>query len=214
MLVKEANQVTGGLSNPDKMPGFAYNLPAWECNVGNTLNKQPGSICEDCYARKGRYIFPGVRAAMYRRLDCMKKKLWVKAMAFLINRYWLRKEYDVFRWHDSGDLQSEEHLGMICAVCELTPTVKHWLPTKEVHIIRRYRKKHVVPDNLTIRPSAFYVNEMPTGAVEDLPFSTVHTKGEEPENAHLCPAKQQGGKCGNCRACWDRGVPWVSYPKT
>ena len=29
--------ITGGLSKPSKMPGYAYNLPATECKVGSKL---------------------------------------------------------------------------------------------------------------------------------------------------------------------------------
>jgi hypothetical protein len=28
-----------------------------------------------------------------------------------------------------------------------------------------------------------------------------------------CPAPSQGGKCGDCRACWDPKVKVVSYGK-
>ena len=33
--------ITGGLSKPSKMPGYAYNLPATECKVGAKLAKVP-----------------------------------------------------------------------------------------------------------------------------------------------------------------------------
>ena len=38
-------------------------------------------------------------------------------MATIINS----KKSKFFRWHDSGDVQDEEHLLKIFAVCKLTP---------------------------------------------------------------------------------------------
>ena len=35
--VKEALQITGSLSKPSKMPGWAYGLPAKECKTGGKL---------------------------------------------------------------------------------------------------------------------------------------------------------------------------------
>ena len=53
MKLKEAKEITGGLSNPSKMPGKAYSIPASRCNVGSRLAKVKGSVCEGCYALKG-----------------------------------------------------------------------------------------------------------------------------------------------------------------
>ena len=55
MKLKEAKEITGGLSAPSKMPGYAYNLPAWKCITGVKLQAVPGSVCAGCYAMKGRY---------------------------------------------------------------------------------------------------------------------------------------------------------------
>ena len=45
--VKEALQITGSLSKPSKMPGWAYGLPAKECKTGGKLQAVPGSVCYD-----------------------------------------------------------------------------------------------------------------------------------------------------------------------
>ena len=104
MLKKEAKEITGGLSAPGKMPGPSYNLPAWACITGSKLAKIPGTICNKCYAKKGRYNFPNVKAALSRRLKSLKHPQWIEAMTVLITGH------DHFRWHDSGDLQSVQHL--------------------------------------------------------------------------------------------------------
>jgi|DEB0MinimDraft_3_1074331.scaffolds.fasta_scaffold73361_2 hypothetical protein len=106
-----ANQVTGGLGKPSKMPGTAYGIPAAECITGSKLRKVAGSTCSDCYALKGRYAFANVVNAEYLRLDRVQQALddhafravYVDCFAFLLLKV------DWHRWHDAGDLQSVEH---------------------------------------------------------------------------------------------------------
>ena len=77
MKVKTAKQITGGLSEPGKMPGRAFNLPAKACVTGAKLVKIPGSVCHGCYALKGRYRFSNVQQALERRLTAINHPQWV-----------------------------------------------------------------------------------------------------------------------------------------
>ena len=86
MLIKEAREITGGLSKPSKMPGPAYNLPASQCITGAKLVKVKGSTCSGCYALKGRYRFQNVKDAMQRRLSKLHDPRWVEAMVTLIDK--------------------------------------------------------------------------------------------------------------------------------
>ena len=113
MLKKEATQITGGLSKPNKMPGPSINLPAVACITGAKLVDVLGSTCSGCYALKGRYRFQNVKDAMQRRLDRLHDPRWIEAMVTLVTGH------PVFRWHDSGDLQSVQHLKNIFEVCNL-----------------------------------------------------------------------------------------------
>ena len=65
-----------------------------------------------------------------KRLEAIQHPDWVLAMATLINS----KKPDVFRWHDSGDVQDVQHLEKIFEVCRLTPSKRHWMPTREAWI--------------------------------------------------------------------------------
>ena len=107
MLKKEAREITGGLSAPNKMPGPSINLPAVACITGAKLVKVKGSTCSGCYALKGRYRFQNVKDAMQRRLAKLHDPRWIDAMVTLIDKQ------PVFRWHDSGDIQSVQHLSLI-----------------------------------------------------------------------------------------------------
>jgi hypothetical protein len=204
-----AKEVTGGLSKPSKMPGYAYSIPAEECKVGSRLRKIKGSVCEKCYALKGRYVFGNVKKALRRRFESLSNPLWVEAMAFQINQ----ASVNVFRFQDSGDLQSLEHLEKIAAVCRLTPDVRHWLPTREYAIVTAYKEKHgSFPDNLNIRLSAYMVDgPLPEGAANRLGV-TMSGVTSDPSKVS-CPAYKQGGVCGSCRACWDKTQAVVMYPK-
>jgi hypothetical protein len=212
MSKKEALAIVGGLSKPSKMPGFGYGLPALECGVGSRLRTVEGSTCSGCYALKGRYTFANVQAAQYRRLAALAHPEWVDAMAVAI----ASTGTDYFRWHDSGDLQSVGHLAMIVAVCERTPDVSHWLPTREVKILRDYARlygRESIPGNLTIRVSAHMIGHAPPRAPMGFPFSTVtRDHGHDVGGGHVCPSREQGNSCGDCRACWDPAVAHVSYP--
>ena len=199
MNKKEAKEITGGLSAPGKMPEGSYNLPARACITGAKLREIEGTPCWGCYAFKGRYNFPNVRDALARRLASLNHPLWVQAMAVLI------KGKKHFRWHDSGDLQSVQHLIKIFEVCNLTPDTMHWLPTQE----RRYLPinwSH--PKNLVIRLSNAKNDTRPGNAWSH--WSTVVSHGARA--GHMCPASFQGNKCGSCRACWSKDVREVQYP--
>ena len=147
MNTKEAWTLVGGLSKPSKMPGWAIGIPAAECKTGNKLKLIPNSVCSGCYAEKGCYVFAVVQAAQYKRLKAIAHPQWVEAMATLINS----KKPDVFRWHDSGDVQDVDHLNKIFEVCRLTPSKRHWMPTREAWIKDHM---HKAPANLVVRFSS------------------------------------------------------------
>jgi len=202
MNLKEAKEITGGLSSPSKMPGYAYNLPAWRCITGVKLQAVPGSVCAGCYAMKGRYRFRNVKEALERRQQSLVHPQWVEAMTLLVTHY--SRAVPFFRWHDSGDLQGVDHLNNIFEVCNRTPGIQHWMPTREVKILKGIQPE-VVPKNLIIRVSSHMIDQ---GPVNSWPHtSTVVQAGKS------CPAAEQGNACGDCRQCWDKTVSNVAYPK-
>jgi len=201
MLKKEARLITGGLSKPNKMPGPSINLPASQCITGRKLVKVRGSTCAGCYALKGRYRFQNVKDAMARRLAKLHDPRWVDAMVTLVDKQ------PVFRWHDSGDLQSVQHLKNIFEVCKRTPGTRHWLPTREARFLS-LMDPEVVPKNLKIVLSD-HMNDQPVA-----PTWWPYTSGVSTDHKQVtCPAASQGNKCLDCRKCWDRGTKRVIYGK-
>ena len=152
----QAEQIVGGLSKVTKLPCLAYNLPAEACITGQKLACVEGTTCNGCYALRGWYPKKG---GGWKRLEAIRDSRWVQAMVFLIKHY--RQEY--FRWHDSGNIQGTWHLKKICDVAEQTPQTKHWLPTREYEIVKKFRLGLglVFPPNLTVRLSAHMIEGSP-----------------------------------------------------
>ena len=189
------------MTRTKKMPGLSYSLPAWECQVGSKLRAVKGSVCSGCYALKGNYTrYPAIKAAQYYRLQSLRDPQWIPAMVAQIKRQ------KFFRWHDAGDLQGAWHLKNIMEVCRLTPSVKHWLPTREVKYTS-LMDPAIVPTNLKITISDHMIDQ------EAHMKSWPYTSGVTTKHDATCPAPSQGGKCGSCRACWDRNVARVVYGK-
>ena len=206
MLIKEANKIIISLSDPDKMPGYAYGLPAWECKTGAKLAKVPGSVCSGCYAMKGNYTrFPAIRESQYKRLKAIRHPLWVRAMAAKINSVAVSK-HKFFRWHDAGDVQDLRHLAKIFKVCRLTPDIKHWMPTREAWI-KPYITSNRKPSNLVIRFSGTMIDQP-----EVMSWPNTSTVTTTP-GSRTCSAPDNAGQCGSCRKCWNPEIKNISYGK-
>ena len=193
------------LSNTHKMPGKSISLDARECKTGAKLAKVPGSVCEGCYALKRRYTMDNVRNAMAKRLAFMTSPSFVDDMTAELSR--IRKPH--FRWFDSGDVQSVQMACDIVEVCKRTPHLNHWIPTKEPAIWAEALKHVTLPDNAILRVSAPLVDSEPPKSWPNT--STVHK--DAAAIGHACPVKSGKDQCDtyNCRACWDKSVPNVSY---
>jgi hypothetical protein len=203
------------LSFPSKMPCASVGLPAIvACKTGGKLAQVPGSVCSGCYAMKGNYRFSNVktpresnlvetRAALRNRKG---QEAWIRSMSALI----IASGRTHFRWHDSGDILSADHLRMIVAVAKATPEVKHWLPTREYAMVQEVAFDGPLPANLTVRLSAHMIGRTlePTGGFV--------TSSVDAGTGWQCPASHNPkyeGNCMECRACWSQEVGNVDYRK-
>ena len=225
LTLKAAQIEAGAISTRNsKMPGSSFAVSAKACNVGGKLVNVKGSTCSKCYAIKLQNMRPSVNIGWTNNLDRAVKLIdhnpeqWAQFMAFQINKAAQKTGENFHRWFDAGDLQSLAMLKAIVRVCELTPNVSHWLPTREAKIVRAFATQGALyPDNLVVRVSSVMIDDKPIAGYSHT--STVHRKGGEASaskgNApasHVCPASQQGNACGDCRACWRKDVASVSYP--
>jgi len=207
--IKEAEAVAYTLSSPSKMPCFSYSIPAQKCITGGKLKSVANSICSKCYAwNRGRYAFSNVKDALNKRFQSLTNPLWVDAMVYMIGK---REKSGFFRWHDSGDLQSVEHLEKIAEVCRRLPHIKFWLPTREYATVSKWMEANVVPENLIIRLSALMFDAPGPAAIAKRLGLT--TSGASSGEDFTCPASKQEGKCQDCRSCWDKNIANVNYKK-
>jgi len=209
----DAARYVGGLSNPEKMPGPAWNLePLVTCNTGRKLGARPGTVCSVCYglSKKSRYVrfAKTMKPAWDRRLAATQKEYFVDAMVKLITGV------DYFRWHDTGDVYSLEYWQAIRRICELTPDTKHWLPTKEYWI-----RKHVWPENLIVRFSLPNLNPNAETVRKWVSTMGLISSVSEAESAYRCRMVKKASRdgkgtvssCGECRRCWDASEIVIDY---
>ena len=210
------------------MPGTTFATSPFHCTTGAKLRNVPGSVCNKCYAVRLCATRPSVKRgyevsefvlrhiASLDRSDAERVQ-FVHGLAYQITTACAKEGERYHRWFDAGDLYSTETLSLIVDIVLLTPEIAHWLPTRELGIVRRYAQlagatlanlSTVLPANLVVRISSTMIGDTPRDGCEHT--STVHRKGET-ISGHGCPAKYQDGSCGDCRACWDLAVRNSSY---
>jgi len=200
------------LSEPSKMPCVGFNIPALKyCPAARiSLKEEPeDSICNECYARKGFYLFKNVAKALQDRVDFVLKSLredngdkFVNEISRQIEKKYFDKkgnkkelkniDTNLFRGHDSGDLFSPKYIKAWKRVCEKFPTIRFWFPTREWFRESQLDalKDLASLDNVCLKPSALKMNE-PAPIVEGIDAGTaVYTTTEQAESdGHfVCPA--------------------------
>ena len=199
--IKQAEEMVGGLSAPSKMPSYAWSISAKRCNIGSKLAKVKDSVCYNCYALKGRYMFPMVQDALERRHDAWAndREKWVDAMIYIMHNKKHIINTGHFRWFDSGDIQGKSMLKDMNTVAWASPHIRFWLPTKEYKLIKD-SKLDIAP-NLIIRVSNPNTNTNTLNGYKHI--STVYDKDNlTNSDGYICPSSKQGNKCGECRMCW------------
>lgn len=194
------------LSKASKMPCRSWSLQALETCPGS--RNSDGSLvaaCAGCYATTGNYRFANVKAPREFNRDDWKHSDWVEAMVRELDndRY--------FRWFDSGDLYDVRLAYKILEVMKQTPWVKHWLPTRSYKFVKFQpvlQQMEALP-NVVVRYSS---DSVTGGIVYALNSSTiVPSEDQVPDGAELCRSYDNAGKCGDCRACWDKSNRVIAY---
>lgn len=163
-------------------------------------------VCQGCYAVGGFYGKPSVVA-----LRASNKKIW-KQPDWIDNMVEALTGEKYFRWFDSGDIYCPGLARKIFAVCQNTPWVSHFIPTRS-HKIRRIR---IILDRIAALPNIRirYSSDNLHGNYD----STLHGSAVAPlillskDDERVCPAHTRNFQCGDCRRCWDKEVPIVIYP--
>jgi len=200
------------LSITSKMPCYSFSLPALTtCPTGRELIKSPDSPCHHCYGLKGRAVFPVVKEKKFRNFVLFQD---LKNFVAVLSDEITKANCPLFRWQDCGDIISLAHLEAINQICINTPKIHHWLPTMEAEIVKRFLSDNQnFAENLTVRLSSKKVDRVPGYKWQ---FSSMIAKKRLLKNFNskkyfVCQAKQWGGKCWSCTACWNfQGI--IVYP--
>ncbi len=171
-----------------------------------------------CYATKGMYRFPAVKSLREKNITDYNSdpKEWVFEMIKTL------KNAKYFRWFDSGDIQDAEMFDYILKIACSLPLCKFWLPTREIGILTDYfRQGGTLPENLNVRISADFVDQEPTKkqyfknmAVPSPPSTLlIHPLRCTVDALLQWKHDETEGKCGDCRACFDKSIESISYLK-
>lgn len=186
-------------------------IRSWSLQARETC---PGSIgadgnlvpaCAGCYAVGGNYRYPNVKEPRIENREDWKRPEWVSDMVAAL------RNDRFFRWFDSGDMYALPLAEKILEVMTLTPHVRHWLPTrmhkfpKFANVIERMQALQ----NVMVRPSSDSVTGEYAPGIHG--STIVPAIDQVPAGATLCHAATNAGKCGACRACYDKSVAVVAY---
>ena len=235
----------GGFSSPGKMHNDTYSLPTHMCMRGGVLREVPGSVCEHCYAhgvegtsQGGKYPLNNVQRHLLRNYVALKNdpQRWASALVHQIPK---RQDLlPIFRWHDSGDLDSPEHLAYLMAIAESRPESAFWLPTREWDITNKVvQARGGLPPNMALRLSIPMVDQTIDNEIneqrgvpllpqrhidmlEQFPQLGTSSVVSRPDYAlspnDICAATdktKKGGKCidHECTACWEPEIRNIDY---
>lgn len=222
--LKTAQAVGKIMKGNSKVHGSTFSVDPTVCKTGAKLVNVEGSTCSGCYAIKLGKVYKSAQGSWENNLALWLDALttdpmeWVDSMVYQINHIAMSKAKKgekgagLHRWFAAGDLPNMDALRAIVAVAKATPHIRHWLPTREKALVRKYLATNLegFPANLTVRLSAAMVDAAPLQA--GTVTSTVHTKGNE-HHGFACPAYETDGSCGSCTACWSNDVANISYQK-
>jgi hypothetical protein len=194
------------LSKTSKLDGImSWSLNALDTCQGsiNPVTKELVPACQGCYATTGNYRFPNVRAPRDFNKQDWQRDDWVNDMVQALDNS------RFFRWFDSGDMYDIRLAEKIYQVMNLTPHVKHWLPTR-MHKFTKYDtiiNRMMKLENVVVRLSSDSV----TGEIiNGLTTSTIFSD-TLPSGSFECKAYENEGKCNGCRACYSKDVQVIAY---
>ena len=128
-------------SKMKKMSGpktYNFGIPA------KTTCPQAKDCLKFCYAQKGAYRWPVVRAAYSRRLELTKSENFLLAITNELDR----KKVKRLRLHDSGDIYSEKYLSNLINLAQIREHIIFYAYTKSVKLIKDW--EYLIPKNFIL----------------------------------------------------------------
>lgn len=189
------------------MPCKSWSLQALDtCPASKKADGTLVDACKGCYATQGNYRYPNVKAPRISNQADWKREAWVSDMVRELDN----ERY--FRWFDSGDVYDLRLAKKILEVMTLTQWCSHWLPTrmyKFSKFLPVFEKMEALPNVVVRYSSDSVIGETISGKTTSTitPYAI-----DDTATVSVCRAYERAGKCGTCRACWDKSVPVIAYP--
>lgn len=170
----------------------SVNLPAF------VTCRKNAPCAKDCYAVKGRFLFPSVKKRYEANYEIYKQN---PAFYFTyISQYLIDVPYRRFRWHASGDIPDAQYFEYMVDLANKHTSTSFLCFTKQYEIVNNYLDNHkALPSNLHIIFSQW--GDFRCDNPYNLPTAWVKLNDDTyiPEGAKHC-----SGFCGNCEySCWD-----------
>lgn len=196
------------ISTTSKLDGIrSWSLQALDTCPGSVSS--PGVLvdaCKGCYATTGSYRYPNVKAPRLENREDWQRIEWCDDMVKALDKD------RFFRWFDSGDMYTLGLAEKILEVMQRTPWCSHWLPTR----MHKFPKFRAVLHDMQALPNVmvrFSSDSVRGEYVKGLHGSVIVPDAETmPDDVSLCGAYSREGKCGGCRACWNKDVAVIAYP--
>ncbi len=202
------------LSKTSKLGTFSWSLQARETCPGSVdTNGETVPACAGCYATFGNYAFPNVKKV---RADNRQQWQHDNFVSDMISA--LRHER-YFRLFDSGDFYHVELVKKWFAICEALPDTKFWIPTRshKVAKLALWIHKLAALPNVAVRYSADTIDGTYDAALHGSVIYSCNSQLDIRDVASgmvfPCPAytEEHGGKCLECRNCYDKQTPVIAY---
>lgn len=195
-------------SAPSKIAGtkhLAFSLPAgpdFTC---------PGATeaCTDCYAQKGRHVFPNVQKVMAKNwvtISFFESKSDIDgAVDFLCSI--IPTDAPIFRIHESGDFHSQFAVDAWTEVAKRRPNTKLWFYTRSFHL--NFKELIDLP-NVSAWASTDSFNAVKAKLFADQykikqAFGPWGHKEALPTNSFVCPVTngklELNAACEKCKLC-------------
>jgi len=195
--------------NKTKVPSF--DLQARTSCPGSKLSDDSiVEVCQKCYALKGSFRWPVVKAVRASNKIDYHRDEWVEEMIVAIRN----NEY--FRWFSSGDCESSELANKILEVIRGTPKTSHWFVTRsdKVQSIRKVYTQIDVLNNVSIRISADHIglNNIEREGVNSYVINEEDLFEAKRQGIFVCPVSLPGSaqkSCDTCTHCY--GHEKVAY---
>ena len=206
------------LSTPSKLNSQAFPLPVKDSVCLGRKDQKTSKLlkkCVKCYAdNRGFYAMPGTKKVRDDNLKIIQENIQV-FIFFMIAKL-NRKKNKEFRWFDSGDICSLEFLKALIEVCIKTPNTTHWIPTTtwnypNQEFLDQLQILQALPN---VRLRASNPGSIPTLPKGLYPLQSVvvqEIKQKSTKELFYCPASNQAGKCGPCKACYNDKIETIAY---